>query len=196
MLWEVPCRYVWRAGYDILGKHPPVADLNPSAVLCSFLYSSICIPGPRCIGLIPGSTPNTKADVPRDRKMLPSDPAQRIAMSIRNRMKFMGEANGSILVTGKMAIPSPFAAAGPGGRYSSTDRQPRRTMFQVEGGDINDMLPKWFLGPFLDNLGAGRVRHIVSFETLNMPAGAKKMGAFAFQVFYPILCPKYGTVIL
>lgn len=52
-MWEIPCREIWRAGNDILGRHPKVegVNVNPSSVLSCLLDCSICIPGPRCVGI-------------------------------------------------------------------------------------------------------------------------------------------------
>lgn len=58
-LTEVPCRHIWRAGFEVLGAdHPPVRMLDPTMVLSALLDASICIPGPRCIGLMnPAAAP-------------------------------------------------------------------------------------------------------------------------------------------
>jgi hypothetical protein len=53
IMWEVPCRRVWRAGFKIKGKHPDVAkDCSPLIVLCALHDASICIPSHRCIGIL------------------------------------------------------------------------------------------------------------------------------------------------
>lgn len=66
IMWEVPCRRVWRAGFKIKGKHPDVAkDCSPLIVLCALHDASICIPSHRCISILDQSL-RTPAKKQRD----------------------------------------------------------------------------------------------------------------------------------
>jgi hypothetical protein len=56
IMWEIPCRDLWRAGKNILlnKNHPEIKGINvsPSSLLSCLHDCSICVPSYRCVGII------------------------------------------------------------------------------------------------------------------------------------------------
>lgn len=131
MMWEVPCREVWRAGTAIGGAHPDVRSTSKSVVLGALLDASVCIPGPRCIALRipPALQPNSTAPVCRlGFSAWSSDPGSRDSSRCSTDSSFAAHA----------LMPS--KAHGEAAQRRPALVQPA----SVVGGTASSFLPGWF----------------------------------------------------
>lgn len=203
---EIPDSEIWTAALPPLAKARHVSTLNPSKVAWALMDASICVPGPRCIGIKTASPPSGPED--SERGVLGgsggSTPKAKNAPFLPKSTLLVPESKGDIegTLTHRIRLLKADLKGEGGGsgkkrpltahRVGHDDPSRKRTcrgircrkgiiMAKEDEDDIGE-LPEWFFN-ILQKYDPGFTDRVYTdFKYGSPPAGVKFEGWFFFQL--------------